>query len=167
MSHLPSINLHLGEEGVHQGHLLTMQSQGHLLLLPPTYFNNLIHQVEIAEESDEESRECVHLEVSVAKIVKIQAPITCKAVTRPIKERRNNPPSTQGSVPYKQKHKSYSFYLSKSKSIFDELLRNKVIKFDDKHVFPKQEEVKGKVYCKWHSSFSHAMNNCMHFRDII
>lgn len=35
----------------------------------PTYFKNPIHQVEIVEESDEESRECMHPKVSVAEII--------------------------------------------------------------------------------------------------
>lgn len=93
----------------------------------PAYFKNMIHQVEVVEESDEESRENLGPEILVAEIIKIQAPITCKAITRPSKEQRNNPPPTRGFIPYKQKHKSYSFNLSKAESIFDELLRNKVI----------------------------------------
>ncbi|CAL9024512.1 unnamed protein product [Prunus brigantina] len=40
----------------------------------PTYFKNPIHQVEIVKESDEESRECMHPKVSMAKIIKLQAP---------------------------------------------------------------------------------------------
>lgn len=103
----------------------------------PVYFKNPVHQVEVIEEFDEESRENACPEVSVAKIVQIKNPITCKAITRQGKEQRNNPPLTRGLVPYKQKHKSYSFDLSKAESIFDELLRGKVIKLDDKHIFPK------------------------------
>ncbi|BFG25204.1 hypothetical protein CerSpe_114780 [Prunus speciosa] len=86
---------------------------------------------------------------------------------RPGKEQRSNPPPTGGFVPYKQKHKSYSFDLSKAENIFDEPLRGKVIRLDEKHIFPKQEEVKGKLFCKWHNSFSHAINNCVQFRDAI
>lgn len=133
----------------------------------PVYFKNPVHQLEVIEEFNEEIRESACPEVSLAEIVQIKNPITCKAVTRPGKEQRNNPPPTGGFVPYKQKHKSYSFNLSKVESIFDELMRGKVIRLDDKHVFPKQEEMKGKIFCKWHNSFSHAINNCVQFRDII
>ncbi|KAI5351274.1 hypothetical protein L3X38_004165 [Prunus dulcis] len=133
----------------------------------PVYFKNPVHQVEVIEEFDEESKENACPEVSVAKVVQIKNPITCKAITRQGKERRNKPSLTRGLVPYKQKHKSYSFDLSKAESIFNELLRGKVIKLDDKHVFPKWEEMKRKIFYKWHNSFSHAINNCVQSRDII
>ncbi|BFG16129.1 hypothetical protein CerSpe_024030 [Prunus speciosa] len=124
----------------------------------PVYFKNPVHQLEVIEEFNEEIRENACPEVSVVEIIQMKNPITCKAMTRPGKEQRNNPPWTGGFVPYKQKHKSYSFDLSKVESIFNELLRGKVIRLDDKHVFPKQEEMKGKIFCKWHNSFSHAIN---------
>ncbi|BFG34689.1 hypothetical protein CerSpe_209630 [Prunus speciosa] len=133
----------------------------------PVYLKNPVHHLEVINEFTEASEESVGPEVSLAKIIQIKNPITCKAVMRPGKEQRSNPPPTGGFVPYKQKHKSYSFDLSKAKNIFDELLRGKVIRLDEKHVFPKQEEVKGKLFCKWHNSFSHAINNCIQFRDAI
>ncbi|CAL8116151.1 unnamed protein product [Prunus armeniaca] len=97
----------------------------------------------------------------------MNTPITCKAVVRPGKEQRHIPAPTGGFIPYKQKRKSYSFDLSKAENIFDELLRGEAIKLDEKHIFPKPEELKNKMFCKWHNSFSHAINNCVHFRDVI
>ncbi|BFG35131.1 hypothetical protein CerSpe_214060 [Prunus speciosa] len=132
----------------------------------PVYFKNPVLHLEVINEFAEANEESVGPEVSLAEIVQIKNPITCKAVIRPGKEQRSNPPPTGGFVPYKQKHKSYSFDLSKAENIFDELLRGKVIKLDEKHVFPKQEEVKGKLFCKWHNSFSHAINNCVQFSAI-
>ena len=32
---------------------------------------------------------------------------------------------------------------------------------------PSLDELKGKVYCKWHNSWSHSTKNCIVFRDKI
>ncbi|CAL9005462.1 unnamed protein product, partial [Prunus brigantina] len=35
------------------------------------------------------------------------------------------------------------------------------------HKIPKPEELKGKTFCKYHSSWSHNTNNCVVLRDVI
>lgn len=68
----------------------------------PTYFNNPSHQVEIVEESDEETWEDLLPKVSLVEIVKIQDSLSCKVVMRPSKKQRNNHEPTGGFVLYKQ-----------------------------------------------------------------
>ncbi|CAL2227581.1 unnamed protein product [Prunus armeniaca] len=133
----------------------------------PAYYKNPIHQVEVMSTLEGEVEEETSPEVALAEIVQMKNLITCKAVVRPGKEQRNILAPTGGFIPYKQKHKLYSFDLSKAENIFDELLRGKAIKLDDKHIFPKPEELKNKMFCKWHNSFSHAINNCVQFKDVI
>ncbi|CAL8169715.1 unnamed protein product [Prunus armeniaca] len=88
---------------------------------------------------DEEIEEEAGPVVALAEIVQMKTPITCKAIVKPGKEQRSIAAPIGGFIPYKQKHKSYSFDLSKAENIFDELLRGKAIKLDEKHVFPKPE----------------------------
>ena len=56
----------------------------------------------------------------------------------------------------------FTFDVSKCDHIFDELLRSGNIKLS--HVIPPLEELKRHAYCKWHSLFSHATNDCNVFR---
>lgn len=35
------------------------------------------------------------------------------------------------------------------------------------HKIPKEEEIKGKPYCKWHEKWTHSTNNCVNFRNLI
>ncbi|KAM1851233.1 hypothetical protein ACFX13_015329 [Malus domestica] len=50
-------------------------------------------------------------------------------------------------------------------AIFDQLLSAKIIKLRPGHNIPKAEELKGKIYCKYHNSSKHTTNNCVVFRD--
>lgn len=43
----------------------------------------------------------------------------------------------------------------------------KIIKLQPGHTIPKAEDLKGKVYCKYHNSGKHAKNNYVVFRDAI
>ena len=52
--------------------------------------------------------------------------------------------------------------MSKCDCIFDELLQLGHLKIT--HVIPLLEELKQRAYCKFHSSSSHATNNCNVFR---
>jgi hypothetical protein len=69
---------------------------------------------------------------------------------------RSHPHSTQ-----KEKVK-FTFNITKCDKIFDELLKHGNIKLS--HIMPSIEELKGRVYCKWHGSFLHNTNDCVVFR---
>ena len=61
--------------------------------------------------------------------------------------------------------KVYTFDITKADVIFDQLLSAKIIKLQPGHNIPKVEELKGKIYCKYHNSSKHTTNNCVVFRD--
>ncbi|KAM0989629.1 hypothetical protein ACFX2A_013679 [Malus domestica] len=61
--------------------------------------------------------------------------------------------------------KVYTFDITKVDAIFDQLLSAKIIKLRPGHNIPKAEELKGKIYCKYHNSSKHTTNNCVMFRD--
>jgi hypothetical protein len=62
-----------------------------------------------------------------------------------------------------QKEKvKFTFNITKCDKIFDELLKHDNIKL--LHIIPSVEELKGRVYCKWHGSFLHNTNDCVVFR---
>ncbi|CAL9020639.1 unnamed protein product [Prunus brigantina] len=48
--------------------------------------------------------------------------------------------------------KAYTFDLTKAEAIFDLLLSEKKVKLSFGHKIPKPEELKGKTFCKYHSS---------------
>ncbi|CAL9018954.1 unnamed protein product, partial [Prunus brigantina] len=54
-----------------------------------------------------------------------------------------------------------------AEAIFDLLLSEKKVKLSFVHKIPKPEELKGKTFCKYHSSWSHNTNNCVVLRDVI
>jgi hypothetical protein len=56
----------------------------------------------------------------------------------------------------------FTFNNVKCDKIFDELLKHGNIKLS--HTIPPVEELKGRVYCKWHDSFFHDTNDCDVFR---
>jgi hypothetical protein len=56
----------------------------------------------------------------------------------------------------------FKFDVSKCDRIFDELLKSGNIKLT--HTIPPLEELKRHAYCKFHNSFSHAINDCNVFR---
>ncbi|BFG20591.1 hypothetical protein CerSpe_068650 [Prunus speciosa] len=47
------------------------------------------------------------------------------------------------------------------------LLAEKKVKLSFGHKIPKPDELKGKTFCKYHSSWSHNTNNCVVLRDVI
>jgi hypothetical protein len=62
-----------------------------------------------------------------------------------------------------QKRKvKFTFNITKCDKIFDELLKHGNIKLS--HIISSVEELKGRVYCKWHGSFLHNNNDCVVFR---
>ena len=63
--------------------------------------------------------------------------------------------------------KAYTFDITKADTIFDQLLLSKIIKLQPGHNIPKAEELKGKMYCKYHNSNKHTTKKCVVFRDAI
>jgi beta-xylosidase len=62
-----------------------------------------------------------------------------------------------------QKEKvKFTFNITKCDKIFDELLKHGNIKL--LYIITSVDELKGRVYCKWHGSFLHNTNNCDVFR---
>ena len=61
----------------------------------------------------------------------------------------------------------YLFDISKIDQIFYYLLRDQQIKLPNRHKIPSPEELKNRKYCKWHHSFSHAIMNCIMFKNVI
>lgn len=55
----------------------------------------------------------------------------------------------------------------KADQILDILLKDKQLKLSDDHKLLKAHEIKDRKYCKFHNTFSHVTNDCIHFRDII
>jgi hypothetical protein len=58
----------------------------------------------------------------------------------------------------------YTFDVAKCDRIFDYLLQEKQIKLSSGHIIPSSEQLKKHAYCKWHNSYSHAINDCNVFR---
>ena len=59
--------------------------------------------------------------------------------------------------------KKYSFDVSKANEIFDQLMKEGLIKLLNGVTFSSYEELKGKSYYKWHNAWSHSTNNCLVF----
>jgi hypothetical protein len=59
----------------------------------------------------------------------------------------------------------FTFNIAKCDKIFDELLKHGNIKL--LHIIPLVEELKGRVYYKWHDSFLNNTNDCVAFRQQI
>jgi len=54
--------------------------------------------------------------------------------------------------------------VAKAKQIFDLLLKEKQLKLPESHKLPTAQELQGRLYCKWHHSFTHATNDCKELR---
>ena len=61
----------------------------------------------------------------------------------------------------------YTFDVTKTEKIFDFLLKEKFTTFPQDHLLPNKEELRGKVYCKYHNFWNHGTNSCWSFRNII
>ena len=60
--------------------------------------------------------------------------------------------------------KGFDFDVAKAKQIFDLLLKEKQLKLPESHKLPTAQELQGRLYCKWHHSFTHATNDCKELR---
>src|SRR6185503_16487213 len=92
-----------------------------------------------AEESDDSGGE---QEVAVAEWTRGANPVLCKWVKQ------------QGLM------KGFDFDVTKAEQIFDLLLKEKQLKLPENHKLPTAQELQGRLYCKWHHSFTHATNDC-------
>ena len=54
----------------------------------------------------------------------------------------------------------YTFDATKMEGIFDLLMKEKSITFPKDHQLLSKEEIRGKVYCKYHKSWDHGTNSC-------
>ena len=102
-------------------------------------------------------------EVDMAELT-CKRPVVCKELYR----------ATEGangtSVVKKQAFeagKAYTFDLTLVDQIFDALYAEKLIRLDNGHKMLKAEDLKGKEFCKWHSSWHHYTNSCVVFRNMI
>ncbi|KAB2604032.1 hypothetical protein D8674_042381 [Pyrus ussuriensis x Pyrus communis] len=123
-----------------------------------TLYKNPTVSYASAESGD---HQCVS--VDAAEIV-IDKPYVCKALAQV------NGKDTKAHSAAEEMNKSskvYTFDITKADAIFDQLLAAKIIKLRPGHIIPKADELKGKVYCKYHNSNKHATNNCVVFRDTI
>ena len=59
------------------------------------------------------------------------------------------------------------FDVSKADQIFDFLVKDRHIKLPKGHKLPPIDQIQNMKYCKWHNSYSHYMNNCTIFRNMI
>ncbi|KAM1340099.1 hypothetical protein ACFX2H_038543 [Malus domestica] len=105
--------------------------------------------------------ECVS--VDAAEIV-IDKPYVCKALIQIDSKEVKTRSVTEKTM---KTSKVYTFDITKADAIFDQLLSAKIIKLRLGHTIPKAEELKGKIYCKYHNSSKHTTNNCVVFRDNI
>ena len=99
-------------------------------------------------------------EVDMAELT-CKQPVVCKALQRPTE-------GINGTSAVKKQAfeagKVYTFDLNLADQIFDALYTEKLIRLDNGHKMPKAEDLKGKEFCKWHSSWRHSTNNYIIFR---
>ncbi|KAM1755471.1 hypothetical protein ACFX12_007798 [Malus domestica] len=103
--------------------------------------------------------ECVN--VDAAEIV-IDKPYVCKALSQIDSKEVKTRSATEETM---KTSKVYTFDITKADAIFDQLLSAMIIKLRPGHNIPKAEELKGKIYCKYHNSSKHTTNSYVVFRD--
>ena len=86
-------------------------------------------------------------EVIMAELIYKQLTV-CQALHRVTKVNSTLTIKKQAFVP----RKNYTFGLSIADQIFDALHTKKLIQLDNGHRMPRAEDLKGKVFCKWHNS---------------
>ncbi|CAL1358950.1 unnamed protein product [Linum trigynum] len=101
------------------------------------------------------------VEVDLAEIVQGK-PYVCASLAKVDNEQLVGKPNR---APVQ--HRKFSFDVSKLDLIFDQLYKDGQIKLSGGHSIPPPEKLKGKRYCKWHNSMSHATNSCVVFRNVL
>ncbi|XP_021822265.1 uncharacterized protein LOC110763735 [Prunus avium] len=125
-----------------------------------TYYKNPV--IGYAEADSLAKAENGEIEVSSAE-VSIDKPFVCKELVKADNSRTKIPHAKFAT----RETKAYTFDLTRAEAIFDLLLAEKKVKLSFGHKIPKAEELKGKTFCKYHSSWSHGTNNCVVLRDVI
>ncbi|XP_016652443.1 PREDICTED: uncharacterized protein LOC107881902 [Prunus mume] len=111
-----------------------------------TYYRNPV--VSYAEADNPAEAEGNEVEMSSAE-VSIDKPFVCKGLVKADNSCTKIPDSKFAT----RETKAYTFDLTRAEAIFDLLLTEK--------------ELKGKMFCKYHSSWSHNTNNCVVLQDVI
>jgi hypothetical protein len=120
---------------------LTTYEQRH----PELYQDKFKRQVALIDTEDaEDSRD--DQEVVVAEWTRGTNPVSRKWVKQ------------QGPM------KGFDFNRSKVEQIFDLLLKEKQLKLPEGCMPPTALELQGRLYCKWHHSFTHNMSDCKELR---
>ncbi|XP_021810941.1 uncharacterized protein LOC110754209 [Prunus avium] len=122
-----------------------------------TYYRNPI--VSYAEADGFAEAESDEVEVSLAE-VSIEKPFVCKGLIKANNSRTKIPDAKFAT----RETKAYTFDLTRAEAIFDLLLEEKKVKLSFGHKIRKPDELKGKTFCKYHSSWSHNTNNCVVLR---
>ncbi|CAL9020684.1 unnamed protein product [Prunus brigantina] len=125
-----------------------------------TYYRNPV--VSYAETDGPTEAEKDEVDMSSAE-VSIDKPFICKGLVKADNSRTKIPDAKFAT----RESKAYTFDLTRAEAIFDLLLSEKKVKLSFGHKIPKPEELKGKTFCKYHSSWSHNTNNCVVLRDVI
>ncbi|KAM1568992.1 hypothetical protein ACFX10_034166 [Malus domestica] len=95
----------------------------------------------------------------------IDKPYVCKVLAHAnSKDVKTHLASVEATV---KMSKVYTFDITKVDAIFDQLLLAKIVKLWPGHNIPKAEDLKGKMFCKYHNSNKHTTNNCVIFHDAI
>ncbi|CAL9019055.1 unnamed protein product [Prunus brigantina] len=125
-----------------------------------TYYRNPV--VGYAEADGPTEAEKDEVEISSAE-VNIDKPFICKGLVKADNSHTKVPDAKFAA----RETKAYTFDLTRAEAIFDLLLTEKKVKLSFGHKIPKPEELKGKTFCKYHSSWSHNTNSCVVLRDVI
>ncbi|CAI0374579.1 unnamed protein product [Linum tenue] len=119
------------------------------------YFPNIGYPVNhIGQEANE-------VEVDLAELTPGK-PYVCALLAKMDNEPQGGRPNCAPIQP-----RRYSFDISKADLIFDQLYKDGQIKLTGGHNIPPPEKLKGKKYCKWHNSMSHATDSCVVFHNIL
>jgi hypothetical protein len=98
-------------------------------------------------------------EIDLAEYVG-RGPFVCDALhKKQIQTKESNKPASP--------LKAYSFDVKKADEIFDILYKANQLKIIGRHRFPSKEELKGRDYCKWHSTYTHATKSGVTFRNVV
>ncbi|CAL9021055.1 unnamed protein product, partial [Prunus brigantina] len=125
-----------------------------------TYYRNPVFSY--AETNGPIEAEKDEVDMSSAE-VNIDKPFICKGLVKTDNSRTKVPDAKFAA----RETKAYTFDLTRAEAIFDLLLSEKKVKLSFGHKIPKPEELKGKTFCKYHSSWSHNTNNCVVHKHVV
>ena len=66
-----------------------------------------------------------------------------------------------------QASNAQALYTSDMAKIEEFLVNEKFITFPQDHQLPSKEELRGKVYCKYHNFWNHSTKSCWGFKNVI